>query len=130
MDDQNKNEGVGLYQNPQAGVPPQNTGLQSQSVFVPPAAQDLPPSPPPPPPPVEEESFFSKVFSGKILKTGLAILLVVILLFIVFRFVLPNFGKDKNETVTLTYWGLWEDSKAMQVIISDFERQNPKIKID
>ncbi len=38
-----------------------------------------------------------------------------------------QFGKSK---VTLTYWGLWEDSRVMQGVISDFERENPNIKIE
>ena len=32
-------------------------------------------------------------------------------------------GTTTNGKVTLTYWGLWEDSNVMQGIISDFERQ-------
>lgn len=122
MDDQNKSEGIGLYQNPQAAMPPQDTGPSTQ-------AGSVPPPPPPPPPPIEE-SFLSKILSGKILKVGLAIFFICIIIFTVFGLVIPNLGKDKNESVTLTYWGLWEDSKVMQGIISDFERQNPNIKID
>ncbi len=33
-------------------------------------------------------------------------------------------------TVTLTYWGLWEDSQIIKDAIADFENKNPTIKID
>lgn len=33
------------------------------------------------------------------------------------------------EEVTLKYWGVWDDIAVMQPIISDFERQNPHIKV-
>lgn len=115
MDERRAQDG-NIYQNPQGEVSPQNTNVQ-----VPP-----PPSPPPPP----EESLPSKIFANKILKIILGIFTLIVLLFVIFGLILPNFGKNKNETTTLTYWGLWEDSRVMYVIISDFERQNPQIKID
>jgi multiple sugar transport system substrate-binding protein len=39
------------------------------------------------------------------------------------------FSGNSNAKVTLTYWGLWEDSKTMQSLIDGFERQNPNITI-
>ncbi len=42
--------------------------------------------------------------------------------------ILPKFFK-KAEPVTLTYWGLWEPSSAMQGVIADYETQNPNVKI-
>lgn len=81
---------------------------------------------PPAPPSFEPESFPL----GTIIKAVLGFLILVILGFLIFNFVLPRFSKDKNEKVTLTYWGLWEDKQVMQVVISDFERKNPNIKID
>jgi len=35
-----------------------------------------------------------------------------------------------SKTVTLTYWGLWEDESVMNGIIAEFETKNPNIKID
>ena len=35
-----------------------------------------------------------------------------------------------NQPVTLTYWGLWEDSAALQGVLSDFEKANPGIKVN
>jgi multiple sugar transport system substrate-binding protein len=31
---------------------------------------------------------------------------------------------------TITYWGLWEDSKTVQSIINDFQRKYPTIKVE
>lgn len=41
------------------------------------------------------------------------------------------FLKNKNvdKTVTLNYWGLWEDESVMNGIIAEFEAKNPNIKI-
>lgn len=65
-----------------------------------------------------------------ILKVVIGITVVGLVLFVVFSFILPRFLNKKAENVTLTYWGLWEDKSAMQVVINDFEKQNPNIKID
>jgi multiple sugar transport system substrate-binding protein len=35
-----------------------------------------------------------------------------------------------DETITLTYWGLWEPSEVLQSVFTDFESQNPGIKIN
>lgn len=61
----------------------------------------------------------------------LAIVLVVILLgFVVFKFLLPVL-KGKSATVTtLNYWGLWEDRSIIEGVIADFEAKNPNIKIN
>lgn len=67
----------------------------------------------------------------KIGKIFLGLIIVFFLVFLVVKFVLPRFsGNGNNEKVTLTYWGLWEDKRIMDSIISDFERQNPNIKIE
>lgn len=57
-------------------------------------------------------------------------LFIVIIVLFVISFVSSLFhNKSGNEKVTLTYWGLWEDSSVMQGVINDFERQNPNITI-
>lgn len=33
------------------------------------------------------------------------------------------------KEVTITYWGLWEDSPTMQMAITEFQTANPKIKV-
>lgn len=58
-------------------------------------------------------------------------LFVVILIFVfIVTIVVPILTKNSSGKVTLTYWGLWEDSNIMQGIISDFEKQNPNIIIN
>lgn len=66
--------------------------------------------------------------SKKLLKILLGILALLIVAVIVF-FVMSQSSKKEEGTVTLDYWGLWEDGKVMQSIISDFERENPNIKV-
>ncbi len=57
---------------------------------------------------------------------GGAILLFVAL--IVF-WVISLFSNKGSEKVTLTYWGLWEDSNVMQPILDDFHKENPNITV-
>lgn len=62
---------------------------------------------------------------------GLAV--VGIIAFVLFSI----FGKSNSgggnvspgQTVTLTYWGVWEPIQVMKPVIDEFEAQNPKIKI-
>jgi multiple sugar transport system substrate-binding protein len=68
---------------------------------------------------------FKKIFSiliGLFVVVGLVILVVNLL----------HFGSNNSSSgqVTLTYWGLFEDNNVMQGIISDFEAQNPNIKVE
>jgi multiple sugar transport system substrate-binding protein len=53
---------------------------------------------------------------------------VVVVLAILLVFFLKN--RNKTETVTLNYWGLWEDESVMNGVIADFEAKNPNIKIN
>ncbi|HEX7042172.1 MAG TPA: extracellular solute-binding protein [Patescibacteria group bacterium] len=88
-------------------------------------------SPPTPPkPPVLEKTKGGFGFPPIIIKI-VGILFVILLIVVIFSFISSLFHKDTgNGKVTLTYWGLWEDSNVMQGIISDFERQNPNITIN
>lgn len=86
------------------------------------------PTPTPLEPPPEPPPKFSLPYQ-RIGKLGLGILVVVAILFLIVRFVLPNFIEKKNEKVELSYWGLWEGENVMRSIISDFERENPSIKV-
>jgi len=57
------------------------------------------------------------------------ILVLGLILFLVF------FNKSRkkgltNETITLNYWGLWEESSVITGVISEFESKNPGIKIN
>jgi multiple sugar transport system substrate-binding protein len=122
------------------GAPNPSQPQQPPSSNFPPPVSPLPPVPPPQPPvpppvqspepPSSDNVSFSR--NGSLLKTavkvliGLGVLLAALL--VVFFVVLPFFNKS-NEQVNLTYWGLWEDSRIMQGVIDDFEKQNPNIKI-
>jgi ABC-type glycerol-3-phosphate transport system substrate-binding protein len=35
-----------------------------------------------------------------------------------------------SQPVSLTYWGLWEDSQIIEEVIADFEAENPNVTID
>ncbi len=88
-----------------------------------PVAPTTSPSAPLPKPPAPS-------FLPKIAKIIGVILALVIVLFLIVRFVFPLFGKKEPEKVTLTYWGLWEDRNTVQGIIEDFQRENPHITIE
>lgn len=80
-------------------------------------------------PPSEFAKANKSSFSFKtILKLLLGILVVVFASLLIFAFLLPNLGKNKNEKVTLSFWGVLEneDRKAL----SDFEKQNPGFKVN
>lgn len=100
-----------------------NPFIPSQNPTTVPSPSD---SPLPPPPP---NSFFSFLSKGSIIKVLLGLAVVVLLFFLFFK-IIPGLFNKSSKQVTLTYWGLWEDVPTMQGIISDFERQNPNIKIN
>lgn len=68
----------------------------------------------------------------KILNIFLSILVILGLVMIIFVFLLPSINNSSTSSnkVELTYWGLFEDSNVMQGIVSDFEKENPDIKIN
>ncbi|MEK7159944.1 MAG: extracellular solute-binding protein [Patescibacteria group bacterium] len=67
----------------------------------------------------------------KLLKFLLGFILIAGLIATVILVVLPQITKIPfGGRATLTYWGLWEDSNIMEGIISDFERENPGIKVE
>ena len=94
-------------------------------------------TPLPPPPSVITQSGPADDYSDgnkfatvkKIAKLLIGLFVVIVVFMLIFTVVVPILTKSSNK-ITLTYWGLWEDSNVMQGIISDFERQNPNIIID
>jgi multiple sugar transport system substrate-binding protein len=66
----------------------------------------------------------------KIAKILIGLFVVVLIFMFIFAVVIPLLTKNSSGKVTLTYWGLWEDSSIMQGTIADFERQNPNIIIN
>ncbi|MBI2036308.1 extracellular solute-binding protein [Candidatus Microgenomates bacterium] len=80
--------------------------------------------PPPPSFDFESPSLISRIFPFLL---GLIALVVLI---IVATQIVPRFLAGGGGPVSLTYWGLWEDENIMKVVIADFERENPNIKIN
>jgi multiple sugar transport system substrate-binding protein len=72
---------------------------------------------------------FSRLPLGVLMKAGVGLIVVLILGFLIFGVVIPMFFSNKDEKVTLTYWGLWEDPRVMQSIINDFQKENPTITV-
>lgn len=58
---------------------------------------------------------------------GAVALVVLVVLVLV---VVPKFTQKNTTVTTLNYWGLWEPSSVMQAVISDYEADNPHIKIN
>lgn len=69
-------------------------------------------------------------FLSTAIKIGVGIVVILAIAFLVWRFILPQFSKQKSEKVTLTYWGLWEDKNTMQSVILDFQRKHPNITVN
>lgn len=91
---------------------------------------------PPPPSYQAPESVKPPVIKPSLLKIVLPIIagvVVVGLIAFVISKILGNKSSSKSaqsgQTITLTYYGLWEPSTVMKPVIDEFEKQNPKIKI-
>lgn len=95
--------------------------------------QNEPPQPPSPsdqPPSFVFHTPQSPTSIGNIVKILLGLIVIVVIGFIIFKFIVPILQNTQGSKVTLEYWGLWEDSPIMNSIISDFNRQYPDIKIN
>lgn len=101
---------------------------QTQQPVIP-VQQPLPVSPPPLPPTPQTPPPPQKGFSfKKIIAVFIGIIVLLVLIFAGYL-MLGKLQSGKNEKVTLQYWGLWEDSKIMDVVIADFQRANPNITV-
>jgi len=107
---------------PQAGfrldIPnPQVRGGQGTS------GTDMPPPLPPKPPMGSFLSQWGKII-GIVIGVGIVLILIIVL-------ILPRFNqKTSQEKVTLTYWGLFEEKRVMDIILADFHKQNPAISVN
>lgn len=107
-----------------------------QNAPVPPVYQ-APPSPTPEPTkeivkPVVSTTNINVPITSSPFRNIIPIIIAVVALVIlgVLGFmVVPRFFKSA-EPVTLNYWGLWEPSSVVQAVISDYEAQNPNVKIN
>jgi len=126
-------------QDPNAQVPTENSGdeeaMGEDEVQIQEGAEGSPPDGTEPPGEDEEYDLTQAPppsgFAGFIKSRKFKFIIIGIVIFIIFlillAFILPR--EKKDETITLTWWGLWEDNATMQPIIDDFEKQNPNIKI-
>lgn len=100
----------------------------------------LSPSPSIPPPPLQQppdydpnfekeglSSFDFPIFS--IFKVVIGIVILFIIGFLIMNIILPRLRLTSSKNANLNYWGLWENSSTMQVLIADFEKENSNIKI-
>lgn len=122
---------------PAPPLPPQPIKPVATVPNTPIAPQPIAPSVPPPSPvapgglPPVVESIEPKRFPfARILKILLALIIVGALFLVTTIFILPRFQGTSTSSATLTYWGLWENEGAIKALISDFERENPQIKVN
>jgi len=96
------------------------------------AQQEVPTQQPPPadvpsedPPPIQS----SRLGGGLMKKIIIGVVCFFILLFIIFL-IIPKKPGSFSKSDKVAWWGLWEDDKVMQGLISDFERLHPNITIE
>lgn len=55
-------------------------------------------------------------------------ILVAVVVFVLIKVISSRLAN--NQPITLNYWGLWESDEVMKSIISDWEKEHPKVKIN
>lgn len=68
--------------------------------------------------------------SGVIKWIVLFMLMVLVVLGVIIGVRLGGQLLNRNQPVTLTYWGLWETEEVMRPVIAKFEADNPNIKVN
>lgn len=125
-----------VFDNTQAPQSPPSSEAPAPPPDQPPSDQP-PPDQPPPDQPTEGASIKALEDSqppAAVPKGGMTLkqklIIGSIIFFILFLLIILIIPKNKSEkTVTLVWWGLWEDSSTMQGIISDFHREHPTITV-
>ncbi len=101
-----------------------------------PAPEEAAPPPPGYHPPASESAPVVKPSPLKIIiPVGLGVLILGLIIFAISKIASrpksPQEGKvTPGQAVTISYWGLWEPMQVMKPLIDDFEKKNPKIKVD
>lgn len=134
---------------PRTSVPPPAPAPKSESFVVPPPSATPPPAPASPAPPPPQNPFIPQGVSQEspspqetvvidsppppnpvMKKLPIIIGILILILLAVFggRFVLGLIAG--SQPVTITYWGLWENDATVQSVITDFETNFPKIKVN
>ena len=60
---------------------------------------------------------------------GIVVGIVVLLLIVFFAFRFFSNGSKPSTTSEIVWWGLWEDENIVSSAISEYEANNPKVKI-
>jgi len=110
---------------------PQNTPVNAIPEL--PVAEPFPTVPPPPLPVPPTPPATTPTFVVKPKKK--TFLLIVILLLLVAGLIIAflfrkNLKSITASPVTLIYWGLFEPPSVFQQVIADYEKANPKVKIN
>ncbi len=101
-----------------------NTKLETDLQENPPTAFVEPVSPSEP-----EDQIPKKTFPKNLLFVIAGLIVLVLVGFLLARFVFKGDGGASLEPVTITYWGLWEPEPVIQGVIAGFEKENPNIKV-
>src|SRR5882724_6315359 len=116
-------------QSPNQPSQPIQSSQQTQPTEpVQPAQASSEETPPPSLPQLTSNRPMHKRDNAGLLRLILGIVAVVIITFLVILF-LPKGGLQLQK-VKLVWWGLWEDSRVMQPLITDFEKEHPNITIE
>lgn len=108
--------------NATAVVSPDESGEQIEGAEDEQEAGEVPPEEPPPQTPTGIGGFLGG--RKKLIFIGIGCLILLILLIML---LIPK--KKESKHVTLIWWGLWEDSRVVQGVIDDFQREHPDITI-
>lgn len=106
-------------------MPPQNNNTDQNLNPLTPTPSTTPTTGPvvPPTPKNKFLNFIKK--KSKILTIAGVIILVALLSLIIFSV----FNKTKTGGGEITWWGLWEESSIIQPLITEYETENPNVKI-
>lgn len=80
--------------------------------------------------PVYEDAESSPTSSKKkIISLVVGVLVVMLVFVLALVLIIPRLKPQKPANITLTYWGIWEDSAVFADIISDFQKLHPNITV-
>jgi multiple sugar transport system substrate-binding protein len=126
----------GMPSTPATSVPSQGMGSAVPQEATALKGTGVPPNKPPAVA-SRPNAIFESLKNPKLIIAGVIVLLVVALGVIAMNFLgggggaTPTSSPSARSTpnVNLTYWGLWEPTEVMQAMISDYETNNPGVKI-